>query len=353
MKRNIFIIVLALSCLLSGCASWMDGNYTSVTPHQVQNSNLPKESVEVQSYQELEQALTDLVEGYGTKSVFYTQWATEDSHAFMQTAAANTMRRSPLAAYAVEDIQYEVGTNAGKSAIAVEILYRYDRSEILRIKQAADTAEAQQIISAALESCDPNTVIHVEDYKDADLTQYIQDYVDSHPDTCMEMPQVSVAAYPESGFSRILSVSFTYQTSREALRSMQLTVEQMFSSAKLYVSEDAGNWEKVEQLYAFLMERFQYKIETSITPSYSLLRHGVGDSKAFATVYGAMCRQVGLDCTAISGTKDGVARYWNILQIDGITYHIDLLSCNESGEFQAMEASQMDGYVWDYSAVPQ
>ena len=353
MKRKLLIVILVLSCLLSGCASWMDGNYTSVTPHKVQNANLPKESVEVRSYQELEQALTELINGYGAKSVFFTQWATDDSDAYMKTAVSNTFRHNPLAAYAVEDITYEIGTNAGKSAIAVQVIYRYDRSEILRIKQAKDMEETLQIIAAALEACEPNTVIHVADYQSADLTQHIQDYVDSHPDTCMEMPQVSAAVYPENGFSRIVALNFTYQTSREALRAMQLTVAQMFSSAKLYVTEDADDWEKVEQLYAFLMERFQYKIETSITPSYSLLRHGVGDSKAFATIYAAMCRQVGLNCTAISGTKDGVARYWNVLQMDDATYHIDLLSCNDSGEFQATDASQMIGYVWDYSAVPE
>ena len=44
------------------------------------------------------------------------------------------------------------------------------------------------------------------------------------------------------------------------------------------------------------MERYDYRIETSITPAYSLLRHGVGDSRAFAVVYAAMCQQAGLEC---------------------------------------------------------
>ena len=80
------------------------------------------------------------------------------------------------------------------------------------------------------------------------------------------------------------------------------------------------------------------------------MQHGVGDSKAFDTVYAAMCRQVGLECTVISGTRYGEARCWNMLTVDGTAYHVDLLNCSRIGSFQANSASQMYGYVWDYSA---
>lgn len=354
MKLLSFLFALLLTCsLLTGCTSWMDGHYSSITPHTVQTSRLPDESVEVTSYQELESALVDVIENGGAKCMFYTPWAQTDSEAYIRTAVVNVKKSSPIAAYAVEDILYEVGTNAGKAAIAVDISYRIEWSEILRIKKVSNMDEVRQIIGAALESCDPNTVIYVEDYAQQDLTQYIQDYIDTHPDTCMEMPQVSAAVYPENGMDRIIAVNFIYQTSRDTLRTMKLSVSPVFSSARLYVSSDASPWEKFEQLYGFLMERYTYTFETSITPTYSLLRHGVGDSKAFATVYGAMCRQVGLDCITISGTKDGEARYWNVLNVDGVIYHVDLLECNRTGGFKALESAQMAGYVWDYSAIPE
>jgi transglutaminase-like putative cysteine protease len=100
------------------------------------------------------------------------------------------------------------------------------------------------------------------------------------------------------------------------------------------------------------MERFDYKIETSNTPAYSLLRYGVGDSKAFATVYSAMCRNAGLECQVVSGTRSGEAWYWNYILIDDIYYHVDLLADNESDAFYAMRSEDMIGYVWDYSVYP-
>ena len=100
------------------------------------------------------------------------------------------------------------------------------------------------------------------------------------------------------------------------------------------------------------MERYSYKVETSITPAYSLLCHGVGDCRAFANVYAAMCRKAGLECTVISGTRDAEAWFWNMIEIDGEYYYVDLLRCSQLGGFILRKDAEMKGYVWDYSAHP-
>ena len=101
------------------------------------------------------------------------------------------------------------------------------------------------------------------------------------------------------------------------------------------------------------MERNDYRVETSLTPSYSLLRHGVGDSKAFAVVYSAMCRRAGLDCQTVSGTRDGNPWVWNIICEDGVYYYVDLLRSEAAGTMLRLTDANMSGYVWDYSAYPE
>ncbi len=96
--------------------------------------------------------------------------------------------------------------------------------------------------------------------------------------SAMELPQLSVGTYPELGPSRVMEMKFTYQTSRDALRSMQNQVQRVFASASLYISRDDAQAQKFAQLFSFLMERFDYELEASITPTYSLLCHGVGIS---------------------------------------------------------------------------
>jgi len=151
----------------------------------------------------------------------------------------------------------------------------------------------------------------------------------------------------------VIELSFTYQTSRETLRTMQAYVQPVFRAANLNVSAEEEELTKFNRMYAFLMERSDYRQETSITPSYSLLRHGVGDSKAFAVVYGAMCRDAGLDCQIVTGTRDGEPRTWNIVCVDGIYYYVDLLNSLNAGRLQLLIDDNMRGYVWDYSAYPE
>ena len=98
------------------------------------------------------------------------------------------------------------------------------------------------------------------------------------------------------------------------------------------------------------MERYDYKLESSITPTYSLLRHGVGDSRAFATVYAAMCRMAGLKCEVITGTRHGEPWTWNLVWDGEKPYHVDLLACASADGYRQRTDAEMHGYVWDYSA---
>ena len=351
MKRILAIVLLCGIFLLSGCNSWMDGNYSSVEPNKSRSGGTVSDSVEVASYGDVCNALRQMIHNGTEKSVLHLT-ATDPAitEQQIQIAINYVTTYDPIAAYAVQNISFDFGTNTAKSAVSVKIAYAHGRSEILRIKQAADMEAASTYITQALDKCEAGVVLHIASYKDMDVVQLVQDYVDMNPQTCMETPQVTASCYPESGAERVLEVSFTYQTSRDALRKMQETVRPIFSSANLYVSGDAEDLQKLTLLYSFLMERYDYKVETSITPSYSLLRHGVGDSKAFAVVYGAMCRQLNISCQTVSGTKGGEPWYWNVILLDGTYYHLDLLRCSSEGAFALRTEDQMTGYVWDYSA---
>ena len=128
---------------------------------------------------------------------------------------------------------------------------------------------------------------------------------------------------------------------------MAQEVDPVFTSAELYVKGDASEFRKAEQLYSFLMERFDYQIRSSNTPTYSLLRDGIGDSRAFACVYAQMCRTAGINCWAIKGEYMGSERWWNgFLMKDGY-YYVDLLRCNETGNYAMLTDRQMSGYSWD------
>ena len=351
MKKGSLIALLILCLLLTGCAGWMNGSYVSVTPREAQSSGVQSGKVSASNYTQLLEVLTQMVDSGAESAVINVADYDQDSLESGLFAAAHYLRKAyPLGAYSIEEVRHEIGTNSGKPAVSVNISYIHGRSEIRKIQHVQDMDGVRQKIVQALEKCDASVVIHVADYRKMDVVQLVEDYALDYPDVVMEIPQVSVGMYPESGAERIMELNFTYQTSREVLRQMQNQVDPYFASASLYVSGDGTEGRKYAQLFAFLMERYDYKIETSLTPAYSLLCHGVGDSEAFASVYARMCRRAGLDCQVVSGTRAGEPWFWNMICDNGVYYHVDLLQCNSVGAFMELQDEGMEGYVWDYSA---
>ena len=350
MKKRIVLLAVVACLLLSGC-TWMDGSYLSVTPHQGQNSVVQFKDKSASNYQQLRRLLEEMITS-GTENavIDVTGYQQEMVESGIINAVNYLTVRHPLGAWAVEKIDYEIGSGGRQPAISIDISYIHGRSEIRQVKSVKTMHDAEKMIHESLENCSDSLVLLVDEYVALDVVQSVEDHMKGNPNAVMELPQVAVGIYPEVGSSRILEVKFTYETSRESLRQMQQQVQRVFDSARLYVNSDATDAQKFDQLYTFLMERFDYQVQSSITPAYSLLNYGVGDGEAFALVYAAMCRQAGLDCQVISGTKDGQSWHWNMICEDGVYYHVDLLQCNENEQFTRVTDERMQGYVWDYSA---
>lgn len=349
MKRNVcLILVLALAMSCGGCA-WMEGSYQSIRPHQVGYSREDGDMDLISSYSELRTAVTAMIDGGMEEKVFTLyDYPEEELRRDMENLIRYARDTYPVGAWAVSEISYEYG----QYLMSVQIDYRRGKADIDRIYTVRGISGAKEALDAALTGCADSLVLQITEYRDTDFVQYVEDFADLNPQTVMELPQVTAQVWPQSGTVRIVEFQFSYQTSRESLRDMQSQVRPVFSSARLYVPSEADDETKLSQLYSFLMERFDYTVQTSMTPSYSLLLHGVGDSRAFAQVYAAMCRQSGIEAMTVSGTRNGESRFWNIVRKGEEYCHVDLLECARVGYFQTLGDGQMSNYVWDYSAYP-
>lgn len=351
MKQKMILLLLIISLLLSGCGL-ANRSYVSVEPHRAQRQGMQTDAIVAADYLELLGALKEMIaSGTEVAAIKVPDYPEEKLEYGMNRAVSHAMQNDPIGSYAVADILYEFGSSSGVPAVSVNISYHHNRSEIQRIRKAADIQAAERIVAEALKGYEPSIVILADEYQPRDYVQFVHDYAEANPQTVMEIPQVSQNSYG-TGKNRVLELIFTYQTSRDSLRRMQTEVKPVFDAASLYVSGEGEDLQKFSQLYGFLMERFDYKFETSLTPAYSLLRHGVGDSRAFATVYAAMCRSAGLECMTVTGTRSGEPWTWNIVLTDGGYYHVDLLRSNNSGQFRKYTDMEMGNYVWDYSAYP-
>lgn len=350
--KHLRLLPLALLCLmLTGCG-WLKGSYVSVKAHQEAHVADTPQTLVANEYTDLVNALSQMIASAETSSVIsVASYPADAVQIGMKTAIRHVTQCDPIGAYAVEKIDYELGTQGGAPAVAITISYRHTAAQILGIQRLEDMDAARSAVTAAVKNYESEVVLLVQDYVSDDFPQLVRSYAQENPNAVMEIPQVTVAIHGNTQ-ERVIELSFAYQTNRDALRQMQSQVKPVFDAAALYVSGDGTEHRKFTQLYSFLMERFPYVVETSITPAYSLLCHGVGDSRAFALVYAYMCREAGLECLSVTGTYSGEPRTWNILSDGDRYYHLDLLRCYEEGEFREMTDDEMTGYVWDYSAYP-
>ena len=348
MKR-LWIILLAC-LLLCGCTGWADGAYYSIERHQEPQKKPEQTIPSISYYSEMVAVVSDMVEqGLENMLISLEKYAPNQRENDTIRAIRYVTQVHPIGAYAVEGMDYEIGSTGGVTALSLTVHYKRNPEEIRAIKRVEDMNQVKELVGKALADCEASLVLKVDWFQNKDFSQMVEDYALENPSLAMEIPVVTVTCYPDTGLSRVVDLRFTYQNSRDDLKTMQKYVRPIFDSAALYVSnEEESAALKYWRLQSFLMERNNYRIETSITPTYSLLRHGVGDSRSFAVVYSAMCRRAGLECLVVSGTCQGEARFWNIVCDNGKYYHLDLLS----GGYGLRTDDQMQGYVWDYSAYP-
>lgn len=351
MRNRILIASILALCLMLGGCSMYEGRYSHVVPHQLRSVQNQSQTLRARSIEELCAVLDSLVGSATSNAAIYIERIAEEDLENTLLSAAEYMRsESPMGTFALEDISLEVGTNRGRTVVAAELTFNRSAVEIRQIITAGDIAQARQEVANALIACRPRLALHILEYQDTDFTQMVADLSRENIQNVMERPHVAEEAFGV-GSSRVVELNFAYENSRDALRAMQSEVQPIFNAANLYVSGDAEDRQKYSHLYAFLMERFDYTFETSITPAYSLLMHGVGDGRTFAYVYAAMCRNAGLACDVITGTRNGEPWTWNRIEYDENEYYVDLIRSSHSGIFRAMRPGEMTGYVWDYSQL--
>lgn len=346
--RRLLCMALCLCVVLSGC-SLFDGRYVRVTPHMDLNTQNRSQTYSASDFDSLCEVLHKLVTSCTVNAAIYVDTMPENSRQRLLDAAKRyILETDSIGAFALESVSLELGYNRGRPAVAAEMDYRKSDVEIRQIKETPDLAGAKNEISSALKACKPRLALNIIDYSETDFAQMVTDLARENIQNVMEQPYTTEEVFG-TGTTRLVELVFTYENSRDTLRSMQSQVQPIFNSATLYVSGDSTELQKFSHLYAFLMERFDYILETSITPAFSLLIHGVGDSRTFALVYDAMCRNAGLSCETVTGTRSGEPWIWNRIVCDGEVGYVDLLACVQGSGFRVLSVEEMSGYVWDYT----
>ena len=357
MKKLCFLAgALCLAAILAGCSHFLVQEYQVVTPHTEQGAvEENDDALTAQNYVSLRNAILSFVEDGVEDGVIRIYDYSGDVEEDLAAAAYDVAKNDPLGAYAVDYMTHDCTLIVSYYEIHIRITFRRTLEQIQAVRRASSMSELTQMLENALDAYDSELTVRVPYYSDLDAEELVFAHYWDNPATAMELPEVSVSVYPESGYVRIVEIRLDYDQDAEELVRKQEAVATNVRAAREYVRYRQTETEKLQLLYTYLMERFSYDFGETTTPVYSFLCGGIAGSDGCARSMQIICDQIGLECYTVQGQRDGEDHTWNIVCVDGVYCHTDLYrSLSEQSESLTLwKEESMTGYDWDLDAYPR
>jgi len=353
MKKLLCLSLLALA--LAGCNRIIVREYETVTPHVDQHTAREDEdALTAQNYLSLKNAILAFVEGGVEHGVIRTHDYTGDVEQDLAAAAYEVSKLDPLGAYAVDYMTHSCAQIVSYYEIHIDVTFRRTLQQIQSIERIGSGAEFPALLERTLAAYAPELTVRLGYYDRQDLEELVRGYYEAHPATAMELPEVTVNLYPESGHARIVEMLFDYTEPPETLLEKQDAVATSAHAAGEYVRYRDTERGKLQLLYTYLQERFAYRPGESSTPVYSFLCEGVANNEGCARSLAVLCEQMGLNCETVAGNRSGEPYYWNIVGVDGRFYHIDLLRAllEKAETLPFYTDGALTDYYWDAENYP-
>ncbi|MGI5978720.1 MAG: transglutaminase domain-containing protein [Oscillospiraceae bacterium] len=361
MKRRIAALILSASLMLSltGCGMFKK-EYLSVTKYEDAVHTETASTLEATDYAELTRAVESFVRGHKTlgriKLASYKGTVQTD----LTQACQEVKTQNALASYAVNYMSTDLSRVANYYEAIVYISYRHTQNEIDAVRWLSDKSGLQAALAETLSELGTYTAfklispsITAEDVRSAVLRAYTAD-----PASCVVQPEITVRIYPDSGTLRFVEVELEYGWRTSELQKMKSTLLGRISQ----ISGDLGSAKGPRYaLDAFnaLAQGSRYSSdtggETLASTAYGALVSGQADSRGLALAFSALCAKGGIACSVVDGTLDGAAHSWNLVQLDGAWYHVDVsqaAALGAAGAFMRTDAEMSGRYAWDTTAWP-
>lgn len=205
MKRNAGVLAaLAALCLLTGCASLLEREYSTVEPHSSTFwESEAAGTLRAESYQDVVNDVLLLI-GRHTESATIRLYNFSDDMTVAETleqATTEIQQETPMGAYAVEYITSASHSQRGYYEISVQISYRRTEQQVQAVVNATSIEALPSLLDAALEGGKSELAVRIgywrEDEDPTRLEAMVSQIREKHGLT--ESPAWTVTCYPASG----------------------------------------------------------------------------------------------------------------------------------------------------------
>lgn len=361
MHRAFLALLLCLGMLIAlpGCGIINNeyvvvGNYTP----SIQEESREDGKIAVKNYAGLRRALLSMAYAGKTEgSIVFDSAYDGDTTEDMASACWAMRTQDALCAYCVENIAYEINKIVTINEANVYISYSEATASPEDISRLSFSYAAEGALKKAIIEGRKQLVLLVDrsDYSAEDMAGVITEIYRENPTIVPVEPLSSVNMYSGSGAQRLYEININYGLTEDEIneRSAQLMAIDAFSSLDM---ENMAEADRAYQASIYLLENCVLSDSSFANTAYSALVQGEANSEGLAFAYVELCRQLGVDCRIVYGQYEWHDHCWNIVNIDGNNYHVDISSAISNGlesSFLRSDENIWGQYRWDVSAYPK
>ena len=154
MKRIRMIVVLALCCLLTGCASLLEREYVVVEPHSGRFwESEAADILRAEGYQDIVNDLLLLVTQHTETATLRLYNYNDEAQVTeaLERAAHEVQQQTPMGAYAVDYITSFSQAQRGYYEVAIQIGYRRTEEQLQSVMNATSSEAIYSLLDSALD----------------------------------------------------------------------------------------------------------------------------------------------------------------------------------------------------------
>ena len=376
--RRIIALLLAAALLLTaaGCAALFDREVYIEEPFEAPSETAESEDAAdtISSYAALRRAISRLVSERAESAVLQFQNYEGTVSRDISTACWEVKSSTAIGAFAVDYISYDLSRIVSYTQAEIRITYKRSEYQMSALERLENVAALRTRLEEALRAGETYLVLELTTVSlSADaVRQSLERAYYADPTVCPVLPAAEVTLYPESGVQRIVEATLDYgmDSASLAARREELSagLEELLAAAmpeEETPEEESGeepsgepegaerDAERLRQLCGALAESCVLDADAGATAWDALAQHTASD-EGMALALEAACLAAEIECRAVFGRLDGEDHVWNIVTIDGRSYHVDVSRWNESDNavFLASDEDIWGAYWWDIGEYP-
>jgi len=158
--------------------------------------------------------------------------------------------------------------------------------------------------------------------KEEYLVTLFDDLLSSSPELYYLNSRLTYSYRNINGTNYVEYVRFHFNMTPKEMKSARKIYDEEIKYIASLVDPDLSEVEKALFVYDYMIALYEYDKEKIIYDAYRMLTGEKGVCRSYCLAYAAVLRELGMECIMV--TSNEMVHAWNLVQIDGEWYHVDL-----------------------------